>query len=77
MSNIHHPDTDTLAALVAPYRKTGVTKRNEENIRQSVEELLTQMTLEEKIGQMSQCADSEFSFGADIEAGPTEVLVRE
>ncbi len=77
MSNIHHPDTDTLAALVAPYRKTGVTKRSEENIRQSVEELLTQMTLEEKIGQMSQCADSEFSFGADIEAGPTEVLVRE
>ncbi|MEW4369543.1 beta-glucosidase BglX [Paenibacillus kandeliae] len=77
MTNVQHTDAQELAALVAPYHKTGVTPRSEENITAAVEELLGQMTLTEKIGQMSQCADSEFAFGADVEADPTDILVRE
>ncbi|WP_017813235.1 glycoside hydrolase family 3 N-terminal domain-containing protein [Paenibacillus shenyangensis] len=72
-SNIHAE----LSALVAPYRKRDVTPRSDENIRESAEQLLNEMTLAEKIGQMSQCADSEFAFGGEIEADPTELLVRE
>jgi len=68
---------EDLIEKVAPYYKTGVIRRSPEQIEQEVEQLLARMTIEEKIGQMSQCQASHFSFGGDVKAEPAEVLVKQ
>ncbi|KPV40925.1 glycoside hydrolase [Alicyclobacillus ferrooxydans] len=59
---------------MSPYRKVGVRERTDAEIRNAVDELLSQMTVTEKIGQMSQCTASAFSFGEDIITAPPEEL---
>ena len=58
-------------------RKDNVKPRSEEEIKSAVEELLGKMSLEEKIGQMSQCVSSNYSFGGTVESDPPEKLVAE
>ena len=49
-------------------KKREIPERTEEDIKQAVEKLLSQMTLEEKIGQMSQSAGEDVSgIGSEIE----------
>ncbi|SFS54429.1 glycoside hydrolase family 3 N-terminal domain-containing protein [Paenibacillus sp. BC26] len=68
----------SLQAEVAPYRKQGIVEpRSEAEIQALVEQLLERLTLQEKIGQMSQCQSSNFSFGGEIASDPPEKLVAE
>ncbi|WP_261302060.1 glycoside hydrolase family 3 N-terminal domain-containing protein [Paenibacillus andongensis] len=69
--------TEDLISKVAPFRKTGVTLRSDEEIREEVERFISRMTIQDKIGQMSQCGASNFSFGGDVESAPPEQLVAE
>jgi beta-glucosidase len=69
--------SETLIEEVVPYRKTGVTERSDEEIRKAVDELIGQMTVLDKVGQMSQCLASNFSFGGDVVSDPPEKLVAE
>lgn len=71
------PLSDMLEQELSKYRKTGVVARTEANIAEAVEQLLRQLSLEEKIGQMSQCLASDFSFGEAVESEPAEKLVEE
>ncbi|RED75227.1 glycoside hydrolase family 3 N-terminal domain-containing protein [Cohnella phaseoli] len=69
--------SESLAEQVKPYRKDGVAKRSNEEIREAVETLLNRMSLEEKIGQMFQVPASNFSFGNAVETDPPEKLIAE
>lgn len=62
---------------VAPYRKSQVKERSDQEIHEAVEQLLSKLSLEEKVGQMSQCQASNFSFGSDVASDPPEKLVAE
>ncbi|TYP74602.1 beta-glucosidase BglX [Paenibacillus methanolicus] len=68
-----------LAEEIASYRKPdeAVLPRGEADIRESVEALLGRLTLADKIGQMSQCMASNFSFGGAVDSDPPEKLVAE
>ncbi|MFD0698458.1 glycoside hydrolase family 3 N-terminal domain-containing protein [Paenibacillus sp. GCM10027628] len=68
---------EDLIEEVAPYRKQDVVKRTDEEIRQAVEDLLGRMSVQDKVGQMSQCMASNFSFGGDVASDPPEKLVAE
>lgn len=69
--------SEALAEQVKPYRKDGVARRSDEEIREAVDTLLGQMSLEEKIGQMFQVPASNFSFGHAVETDPPEKLIAE
>ncbi|MEK0315511.1 glycoside hydrolase family 3 N-terminal domain-containing protein [Cohnella sp. 56] len=67
----------SLAAEVAPLRRADVRPRSEADIAAEVEALLAKLSLADKVGQMSQCMASNFSFGAAVESDPPEQLVAE
>lgn len=67
----------SLIEEVKAYRKENIRPRSDEEITQKVEELLSRMSVEEKIGQMSQCLASSYSFGGNVESDPPEKLVAE
>lgn len=67
--------SEQLIPLVEPYRKANVPERSDESISQEVEKLIAKMSLSDKIGQMSQILASDFSFGADVDAEPTEQVI--
>ncbi|MFS0779549.1 glycoside hydrolase family 3 N-terminal domain-containing protein [Neobacillus sp. 3P2-tot-E-2] len=70
--------THALLQEVEKYRKSeSVVERTEQEIQIEVETILGKMTVQEKIGQMSQCMASNFSFGGDVESEPAEKLVAE
>ncbi len=69
--------TEDLIAAVAPYRKPYVPQRTDEEIRTEVEALLSRMTVQDKLGQMSQCVASDFAFGGDVASEPPSKLVAE
>lgn len=69
--------SEELINVVAPYHKNNVVERTAEDIKAQVEQLIGQMTVAEKIGQMSQCMASDFAFGGDIEAESADVLVEQ
>lgn len=69
--------SESLIPFLAANRKVGLTPRSEAEINKEVERLLNVMSIEDKIGQMSQCQASNFSFGGDVESLPPEVLVEE
>lgn len=68
---------EQLTQEVKLLRKDNIIPRSEEEIKTAVENLLPKMSLEEKIGQMSQCVSSNYSFGGAIESDPPEKLVAE
>lgn len=67
----------SLIEEAAAYRKGGIRGRTDEEISESVEALLADLSLEEKIGQMCQCQASNFSFGNTVESDPPEKLIAE
>ncbi|MGM0880769.1 MAG: beta-glucosidase BglX [Bacillota bacterium] len=67
--------SEDLIEEVAPYRKSNVQGRSDDEIKLEVEQLLERMSLVDKIGQMSQCLASAFSFGGDVDSEPPEKLV--
>lgn len=69
--------SDSLESEVNKYRKTEVAERTEDNIAAAVEQLLGQLSLQEKVGQMSQCLASDFSFGEAVASEPPEKLIEE
>jgi beta-glucosidase len=70
--------SDALLKEVEKYRKPDpIKERTEEEIRDEVESLLGKMTIQDKVGQMSQCQASNFSFGGDVESDLPEKLVAE
>jgi beta-glucosidase len=70
--------TEALMIEVEKYRKSEpVVERTDQEIQQEVYMLVSNMTVQEKIGQMSQCLASNFSFGGDVESEPAEKLVTE
>jgi beta-glucosidase len=66
---------DPLIEQVAAYRKDVIPVRTAEEIRGLVELLLSKMPLEQKVGQMSQCLVSDFSFGGEKDTMPPEQQV--
>lgn len=68
---------EALIAEVASYRKENVSERSDAEIHYEIDQLLIEMTLEEKVGQMLQCQSSYFSFGGNVESDPPEQLVAE
>ncbi|RKP56245.1 beta-glucosidase [Cohnella endophytica] len=68
---------EAMISEVAPYRKADVRERSEDEIRDAVEDLLGRMTIADKVGQMSQCMASSFSFGGNVASDPPEKLVAE
>jgi beta-glucosidase len=69
---------DELIKEVEKYRKSNlVIERTDAQIQKEVENLVAKMTIQEKVGQMSQCMASNFSFGGDVESDPPEKLVAE
>ena len=78
----HKGEGESLAAelfnQVKEYRKSETVRaRTDEEICEEVNNLLAKMTITDKIGQMSQCMASNFSFGGDVESEPPEKLVAE
>jgi beta-glucosidase len=70
--------TEALINEVEKYRKSEpLVERTDKEIQEEVDKLLRRMTVMEKVGQMSQCMASNFSFGGDIESEPAEKLVAE
>jgi beta-glucosidase len=70
--------TEALINEVKKYRKSEpIKERSDEEIQDEVDRLLEKMTIVDKIGQMSQCMASHFSFGGAIESDPPEKLVAE
>lgn len=69
--------SESLAYEVAKYRKNDVRERTDAEIAEAVEQLLGQLSVQDKIGQMSQCLASDFSFGEAVESEPAELLVAE
>jgi beta-glucosidase len=66
---------DPLIEQVALYRKGVVPVRTQGEIQSLVEDLLKKMPLEQKVGQLSQCLASDFSFGGEKETMPPEEQV--
>jgi beta-glucosidase len=66
-----------LETIAAPYRKSDVLERSDEEVREAVEELLSRMSLADKIGQMFQVPSSNFSFGSAVDSDPPEKLIAE
>ncbi|WP_054023835.1 glycoside hydrolase family 3 N-terminal domain-containing protein [Bacillus sp. FJAT-28004] len=66
-----------LLEQVKNYRVSGVMERSDEDIAEEVEKLLAKMSVYDKVGQMSQCMASSFSFGGDVESEAPEKLVAE
>lgn len=64
-------------AITEKIRKSDLRPRTDEEIKEEVEKLLGKMSLEDKIGQMSQCLSSNHSFGGAVESAPSEVLIAE
>ena len=71
------PYVDPLVEQARRYRKDSIPSLTEPEIAQRVEGLLSKMTLELKVGQMSQCLASDFSFGGEKAGDPAEKLVAE
>jgi beta-glucosidase len=70
--------SEALINEVKEYRNSEpLVERTAEEIQEEVDKLLGSMTVMEKVGQMSQCMASNFSFGGDIESEPAEKLVAE
>ncbi|NQX60491.1 glycoside hydrolase family 3 N-terminal domain-containing protein [Paenibacillus qinlingensis] len=69
--------TEELIAIVAPFRKDHIAPRTDEEIQGEIESLLGRMSVQDKLGQMSQCIASNFSFGAYVASAPPEQLVAE
>lgn len=69
--------SEEFAALAEKIRKTDLSPRTDAEIKEEVDKLLSKMSLEDKIGQMSQCLSSNHSFGGEVESAPPEVLVAE
>lgn len=70
--------TKALLNEVEKYRRSeSVVERTEQEIQIEVETIIRKMNVQEKIGQMSQCMASNFSFGGDVESEPAEKLVAE
>lgn len=67
--------TEDLIEKVAPYRKSGVVERSDEEIEFEINNLLSKMSIDEKVGQMSQCGATTFAFGSDVESEPVEKLI--
>jgi beta-glucosidase len=68
---------EMLISEVAPYRKHDVKQRDDKVIRQAVEDLLSKMSIADKIGQMSQCMSTNISLGTDIASETPEKLIEE
>ncbi|MBT2723923.1 MULTISPECIES: glycoside hydrolase family 3 N-terminal domain-containing protein [unclassified Bacillus (in: firmicutes)] len=69
---------EALMSEVEKYRKSEpVVERTDQEIQQEVDRLVSNMSVQEKIGQMSQCLASNFSFGGDVESESAEKLVAE
>ncbi|SFF41756.1 beta-glucosidase [Paenibacillus algorifonticola] len=66
---------ESLVSKAAEVQGAAVVERTDAEIREQVEQLLGRMSVEEKIGQMSQVGASNFSFGGDVESEPVEVLI--
>lgn len=71
------PSHESLDREVASLRSGKAVARTENEMRAAVEELLKQMTLTEKIGQMSQVGASSFAFGGDVDSESAEELVEQ
>ncbi|WP_337099935.1 glycoside hydrolase family 3 N-terminal domain-containing protein [Paenibacillus sp. YIM B09110] len=71
------PLSEELIQELEVYRKNLVIERTDAEIAEEVEKLLRKMSIEDKIGQMSQCLSSNYSFGDDIASEPSEKLVEE
>ncbi|WP_342041629.1 beta-glucosidase BglX [Bacillus sp. OTU2372] len=70
--------SEALLMEVEKYRNSeNIVERSNEEIQEKVNQLVARMTVLEKVGQMSQCMASNFSFGGDIEADPPEKLVED
>ena len=70
--------SEALLREVEKYRNSeNIFERTNEEIQEKVNQLVARMTVLEKVGQMSQCMASNFSFGGDIEADPPEKLVED
>ncbi|MGI8387552.1 beta-glucosidase BglX [Robertmurraya sp. P23] len=69
---------DHLNNELKKYRKTEpVLERSNQEIQEEVNKLVAEMSITEKIGQMSQCTASTFSFGEHSGTVPPEQLVKE
>ncbi|MEH7418052.1 glycoside hydrolase family 3 N-terminal domain-containing protein [Neobacillus drentensis] len=69
---------ESLLKEVEKYRKPElIIERTEEEIQKEVDKLIAKMTIQEKVGQMSQCMASTFSFGGDVESDSPQKLVEE
>jgi beta-glucosidase len=68
---------EDLLQKVSKYRKNDVKERTAEEIARVVENLLAKMSVADKIGQMSQCLASNYSFGSNVDSEPSEQLVEE
>lgn len=68
---------EPLIEKLKTYRKGRVQKRTSEEIREAVEFLLGNMSLEDKVGQMFQVPASNFSFGHAVKTEPPEKLIAE
>lgn len=69
--------SELLIQQLAKYRKTDAIERTDAEIAQEVRNLLRKMSITDKIGQMSQCMASNFSFGEPVKSDPPEQLVEE
>jgi beta-glucosidase len=70
--------SEALLNEMQKYRKAEPIKaRSEKEIQEEIDRLLVKMTVLDKVGQMSQCMASHFSFGGEIDSDPPEKLVAE
>ncbi|MCH1624357.1 glycoside hydrolase family 3 N-terminal domain-containing protein [Ferdinandcohnia quinoae] len=70
--------SEKLLKEVQTYRQSRqIQERTEAEIHEEIDKLLNKMTLTEKIGQMSQCQASQFSFGGEVDSDPPEQLIAE
>ncbi|WP_049895187.1 beta-glucosidase BglX [Paenibacillus antibioticophila] len=66
-----------IAAHVKNKRKSNLSPRGDKEIEMEVEKILNKMSLDDKIGQMSQCLASNHSFGGAVNSAPPEQLISE
>ncbi|QAY65792.1 glycoside hydrolase family 3 N-terminal domain-containing protein [Paenibacillus protaetiae] len=69
--------SEALMEQIKPYRSGKVVQRTDEQIQAAVEELLSRMSIADKVGQMCQCMASNFSFGGAVATDPPEKLIAE
>lgn len=72
-----NPLYEELIENIKEYRKINVQKRTDEEIKKEVEKIISKMTLNDKMGQMSQCVASVHSFGNTIQVDTPEKLVED